>query len=171
MRTDNTAKSVRPLFRIHLLRQRRMPAVRAFSFSSPGKKKWWIPAARKTMAVSLLWRDGITGTRDEGMNECLHRYFLRPKKAWTVTGSTVPRFLRQRRMMIQQINPTYLMAGFTLCMDDRIAKMDLPDGETAEAQRHQDEKALLAVMTSFCHRRAWTLLEGHKPSEKWFYRE
>lgn len=37
--------------------------------------------------------------------------------------------------------------------------------------RDYNEKTLLAIITSFCHRRAWTLLEGHKSTKIQFYRE
>lgn len=110
-----------PLFDSILINQRRMPAVKAFSFEKPNQP-WWIPTTRKTMAISHLWKDGITGTREEGMNECLHRYFSHLAEregldSYWIDCATIPEDPRKRRMMIEQINSTYNTTGFTLCMD------------------------------------------------------
>ncbi|KKO96953.1 hypothetical protein THAR02_10941 [Trichoderma harzianum] len=170
------AKESIPLFDSILSSQRRMPAVRAYSYLE--KRRWWVPVTRKTVAVSHLWRDGISGTRDGGMNQCLHHLFSqlaqdRGLDSYWIDCATIPEHPRQRRMMIQQINSTFHIAGFTLCMDVRIAKMKLPGThqEGSEMTRHYDEKFLLAIITSFWHQRAWTLLEGHKSSEIVFFRE
>ncbi|KAK0716500.1 hypothetical protein B0T21DRAFT_454299 [Apiosordaria backusii] len=156
-----------------LVKQRRMPAVRAFAYQD--KKRWWVPVTRKTMAVSHLWRDGISGTRDGGMHKCLHHLFSQTAQeqgldSYWIDCATIPENPRQRRLMIQQINSTFSTASFTLCMDERIAKLDFPSGaSTGGCETH--ERELLAIITSFWHRRAWTLLEGHKSAEIRFYRE
>ncbi|CEL00671.1 hypothetical protein ASPCAL00269 [Aspergillus calidoustus] len=170
-----------PQFDSILFSQRRMPAVRAYSYLD--KRRWWVPVTRKTMAVSHLWRDGISGTRDGGMHECLHHLFSRIAQeqgldSYWVDCATIPEHPRQRRLMIQHINSTFQIAGFTLCMDIRIAQAKLPglgthagDDSNSMATHQHDEKFLLATITSFWHRRAWTLLEGHKSSDIVFYRE
>jgi len=158
--------------------QRRMPAIKANAYqdrTAEGAKNYWVPTTRRTLAISHLWRDGIAGTRDDGMSECLHRHFSKLAldnglDSYWIDCATIPEDPRKRRMMIALINSTFNTASFTLCMDRRIAKIKLPE-DNISTNNHYKEKVLLAIVTSFWHRRAWTLLEGHKSTEIYFYRE
>lgn len=129
---------------------------------------WFIATSRKTLAISHVWRDGIHGTRDDpGLQNCLHKYFTKVAKdnsldSYWIDCATIPADQKQRQLMIQMINYTFHETCLTLCCDNRIARVkNLGD----------DGTSLLTVVTSFWHRRAWTLLEGHKADDIRFFRE
>lgn len=150
-------------FNFILVDRAQMPAV---SIYPEGPEGWWVPTTRNTLAVSHVWRDGMGGTRDSGLNQCLHDYFTKLAidknlDSYWVDSATIPEDSDQRRLMIQRINSTFATASLTLCQDARLANaITLGD----------DGTALLAIVVSFWHRRAWTLLEGHKSNDISFFR-
>lgn len=146
-----------------LIDRAHMPAVSIYPEKPEG---WWVPTSRRTLAVSHVWRDGMGGTRDSGLNQCLHDYFTklaiaRNLDSYWVDSATIPTDNFQRRLMIQRINSTFATASFTLCQDARLANA---------TTLGDDGTALLAIVVSFWHRRAWTLLEGHKANDMSFFR-
>lgn len=150
-------------FNFILVDRAQMPAVSIYPEKAEG---WWVPTTRNTLAVSHVWRDGMGGTRDNGLNQCLHDYFTKLAinkglDSYWIDSATIPADNDQRRLMIQRINSTFATASLTLCQDARLANA---------ATLGDDGTALLAIVVSFWHRRAWTLLEGHKSNDMSFFR-
>ncbi|KAI1646007.1 uncharacterized protein F4817DRAFT_154791 [Daldinia loculata] len=130
---------------------RGMPAV---SISNP--KKWWVEAGDKTLVVSHVWRDGIWGTRDRGINKCVHDHLVKIAgendcTSYWIDCATIPEDPTIRKKMIMRINQTFMQAHLVLCWDRGLATLD-SDIETT----------LLSLIVSPWHRRAWTLLEANR---------
>ncbi|EAQ83106.1 hypothetical protein CHGG_10924 [Chaetomium globosum CBS 148.51] len=143
-----------------------MPAINVDTTSD---KNWWVATTKNTLAISHVWRDGIFGTRDDpGLPNCLHNYFVELAKAndlnsYWIDAATIPKHSKQRKLMIKMINYTFRESRFSLCCDNRVARVtDL---------EKDNGTALLVIMTAYWHRRAWTLLEGHKATDIRFLRE
>lgn len=129
-----------------------MPAIKA----SCKDALEWVEASRKTLVVSHVWRDGIQGTRDDGINTCVHLLLAKIAEdqgcdSYWVDCAVIPGCKELREKMIERINWTFLQAGVVLCWDKGLATLgsDIPE-------------TLLSIIVSPWHRRAWTLLEGNR---------
>ncbi|KAL4891365.1 hypothetical protein BDV59DRAFT_68106 [Aspergillus ambiguus] len=133
-----------------------MPAVK-FDRSRNNVASGWVKADNNTLVVSHVWRDGVWGTRDQGLNGCVHNLLAniaieRGCNSYWIDCATIPNEERVRRSMIERINWTFLNAGSVLCWDNTFAKLDSND----------PGRLLLSLIVSPWHRRAWTLLEGNR---------
>lgn len=140
---------------------------------------WWVEANDKTLAVSHVWRDGIDGTRDQGINNCIHELFKKIAKDkgcqsyWIDCAIFPENPPEQRSKMIEKINSTFHNSGVTLCLDNGFANRHLQNtsneanasnGSSTSNENNEDNDTdlLLSLIISLWHRRAWTLLEGNK---------
>ncbi|OTA66078.1 hypothetical protein K449DRAFT_463118 [Hypoxylon sp. EC38] len=134
-----------------LICNRGMPAV---SVSNPNK--WWVEADDKTLVVSHVWRDGIWGTRERGINKCVHNHLVTIARendctSYWIDCAIIPKDPTIREKMIMRINHTFKHAHLVLCWDKGLATVD-SDIKTT----------LLSLIVSPWHRRAWTLLEANR---------
>ncbi|KAL6696314.1 hypothetical protein J3F84DRAFT_408127 [Trichoderma pleuroticola] len=137
--------------------QRGMPAV-SVNAGSNHHNEWWVMADNETLAVSHVWRDGVHGTRNDGLNICVHKLLVqiaRSKncKSYWIDCAVIPTEEEMRRLMIERINKTFHHARVVLCWDKGFTTVP------------RDIKTmLLSLIVSPWHRRAWTLLEGNRAS-------
>ncbi|KAI1466123.1 uncharacterized protein F4812DRAFT_97691 [Daldinia caldariorum] len=133
-----------------------MPAV---SISDPSN--YWVAADHDTLVVSHVWRDGIWGTKEDGINKCVHDQLVRIAQdngctSYWIDCAIIPgEDQATRERMIMMINWTFTNARLVLCWDRNIASLG-SDTETI----------LLSLIVSSWHRRAWTLLEGNRGQQK-----
>ncbi|PLB36804.1 HET domain protein [Aspergillus candidus] len=118
----------------------------------------WVGASHRTLAVSHVWGDGVFGTRDEGLNQCVHKKLAdianyQGCDSYWIDCATIPQEPQAtRNAMIQKINLTFREAGTVLCWDEGFANLVSNDPDVQ----------LLSLIISHWHRRAWTLLEGNR---------
>lgn len=134
--------------------QRGMPAVSVNA--GINYNEWWVMADNETLAVSHVWRDGVHGTRDDGLNICVHKLLVQIArsqncKSYWIDCAVTPTEEETRRLMIGRINKTFHHAKVVLCWDKWFTTVP------------RDIKAmLLSLIVSPWNRRAWTLLEGNR---------
>ncbi|KAI1808933.1 hypothetical protein F4811DRAFT_499530 [Daldinia bambusicola] len=133
-----------------------MPAVSIYD-----PRNYWVAADNNTLVVSHVWRDGIWGTKEDGINKCVHDQLVRIARdngctSYWIDCATIPgedQAIREK--MIMMINWTFTNAKLVLCWDRNIAGLG-SDTETM----------LLSLIVSSWHRRAWTLLEGNRGQQR-----
>lgn len=58
--------------------QRAMPGVNLENVNDPNQ--WWEEADGETLTVSYIWTDGVSGTRNIGLNQCAHDLLVETAK-------------------------------------------------------------------------------------------
>ncbi|KAI1204978.1 uncharacterized protein F4807DRAFT_444589 [Annulohypoxylon truncatum] len=132
-----------------------MPAVNVSRGCGP-EEMWWVKADHRTLVVSHVWRDGIWGTRDDGIRTCAHNLLSKIARdnncdSYWIDCATIPEEPDTRKNMIMRINKTFRDAGLVLCWDKKSATLG-----------PEYAPMLLSLVVSAWHRRAWTLLEGNR---------
>ena len=146
---------------------RNTSGARAVSIESTGSgmKDYYLKycsVSEKTLAISHVWSHGQGGRPDVGVNQCLHRRYVKIAEQLGCTSywwdsACIPEDHALRLEAIQNINQTFARSKVTLVCDKDLMGIDIADLTITT-----EESILATVLVCDWNLRAWTFLESVK---------
>ncbi|RYP49710.1 hypothetical protein DL768_004646 [Monosporascus sp. mg162] len=149
------------------------PAVKITDHEVLPAQLQYVPASRRTMAISHVWSHGQGGRPHLGINSCLYQWYRAiAKKQWDaqrgvarcdsfwIDAACIPDEYGLRREAIANINNVFRNAAVVLVIDRGIMECVASNSEEDMVLVHD------AWQNSEWNKRAWTLLEGIRGTEQ-----